>query len=103
MISQIVAAIRHLDSEITDIDIADALWLALQIRKAVGAPPLNNDATLSEASNEPASKDKTNLPRKSSTSKPSANTPIPRSTKSGLYSSSSQGGSEDQLLSALPF
>ena len=103
MISQLVAAIRHIDPEITDRDIADTLWLALQIRKAVGTPQLDRDETLSEAASKIEPKDKINLPPKSSTSKLLESTPIPESTKSGVYPSSVQGRSGEKQSSGLPF
>src|SRR5437868_14864660 len=103
MIPQFVAAIHHIDPEMTDRDIADALWLALQIRKAVGAPQLDSDATPSEASSKMERKDKINLSPEPSTSTPLVSTPIPQPTKSGVYPSSSQGGSGGQPLRVLPF
>jgi hypothetical protein len=103
MISQLVAAISHIDPEITDRDIADALWLALQIRKAVGTPQLDRDETLSEASSKMQPKDKINLLPEPSTSKLLESTPIPEPTKSGVYPISSQGGSGGEPLSVLPF
>jgi cysteinyl-tRNA synthetase len=102
MISEFVAAIRHIDPEITDKEIAEALWLALQIRKAVGAPELD-DVTPSVEPSKPLPKDKRNFPPKPPISKPSAGTSIPQSTKIGLFPDSSQDGNGSQLLRALPF
>ena len=65
MIPELVAVLRRIDSDITDKDIADALWLALQIRKAVGRPepderkPSDEKVTPPEAAKELLAKDKT--------------------------------------------
>ena len=93
MIPELVAVLRGADPDITDKDIADALWLALQIRKAVGRPepdeikPSDDRVTPPEAANKLLAKDKTSpLPEPPPSKRPARTpNPIPQSPRSGLY------------------
>jgi hypothetical protein len=111
MIPELVTVLRRIDPEITDKDIADALWLALQIRKAVGRPEPDeikrsgSEVTPPEVVNELLAKDKTSPPPEPPPSKPPAHTPkpLPQSARSGLYPRSSSVSSDGQQLGTLPF
>jgi tetratricopeptide (TPR) repeat protein len=90
MITQLVAALQSIDPEVTDKDIADALWLALQIRKVVGAPGISSETT-----HNLLPEDETHLLRVPS--------PESQPNESGLYRGSSQRVGTGQMLNALPF
>jgi nucleoside phosphorylase len=103
MIASLVAELQLIDPEITDKDIADALWLALQIRKAMGVPETEDGIRSEAPRSNTLPKHETNPLPVSPTSQLPASAPKSQSNKSGLYPSSSQSRSGGQPLSALPF
>src|SRR6266571_2395753 len=98
MISKLAAAIQHIDAEITAEDIADALWLALEMKK--------KSVEGSDRANELLSQEKTSTPP----SQPAPELPVQaaetqnRSKSSGLYPGSSPASNgKGRQMGTLPF
>src|SRR6266566_4804303 len=100
MISKLVTALQHIDAEMTAEDIADTLWLALEMKKksvegSNGADRKLSDsgATSSEGANKLSSQgtgSKSHAPPASESSELSAETQN-QSMSSGLFPGSSSG------------
>jgi tetratricopeptide (TPR) repeat protein len=109
MISKLVTALQHIDAEITAEDIADALWLALEMKKKSAEGSEGVDRKLSDSGTK-SSDGADELLSQTNASTPLAQPPVQtdgthnQSMSSGLYPGSSPGSNgKGKSMGTLPF